>query len=187
MPWLYLGNFIRSFKKIPPTDVSPRQIPRHGGDNSLNKTIMSRIHIMLNVADLAKANAFYSQLLGAEPTKVKDDYVQWKLDDPSVNLSLKSNPEHAFGVHHLGLEALSAAELPALFSQAEAAEACCDDPGCCGGEAACCGESGDVHCCYAQSEKKWVTDPAGLEWELFFTKASAETYHASKTLVTETV
>lgn len=31
-------------------------------------------------------------------------------------------------------------------------------------------------CCYARSDKSWVSDPAGLRWETFFTFGEATTY-----------
>ena len=37
-------------------------------------------------------------------------------------------------------------------------------------------EEGAVTCCYAKSEKAWVTDPAGIAWETFFTSGAATDY-----------
>jgi hypothetical protein len=31
-------------------------------------------------------------------------------------------------------------------------------------------------CCYARSDKSWVTDPAGVHWETFYTFGEATTY-----------
>eukprot|EP01035_Chromulina_nebulosa_P059436 gene59437-81363_t len=31
-------------------------------------------------------------------------------------------------------------------------------------------------CCYALSDKSWVTDPAGVRWESFFTHGDATAY-----------
>jgi hypothetical protein len=31
-------------------------------------------------------------------------------------------------------------------------------------------------CCYAQSDKSWVADPAGVRWETFYTFGQATTY-----------
>jgi hypothetical protein len=31
-------------------------------------------------------------------------------------------------------------------------------------------------CCYARSDKSWVTDPSGLRWETFHTFGEATTY-----------
>jgi hypothetical protein len=34
----------------------------------------------------------------------------------------------------------------------------------------------DATCCYARSRKAWVTDPAGLRWETFYTFGEATVY-----------
>ena len=31
-------------------------------------------------------------------------------------------------------------------------------------------------CCYARSDKSWVSDPAGVRWETFFTHGEATDY-----------
>jgi hypothetical protein len=31
-------------------------------------------------------------------------------------------------------------------------------------------------CCYARSDKSWVTDPAGVHWETFYTFGEAVSY-----------
>ncbi|HAA15733.1 MAG TPA: glyoxalase/bleomycin resistance/dioxygenase family protein [Cytophagales bacterium] len=124
---------------------------------------MSRVHIMLNVENLEGARTFYQNLLGTAPTKVKPDYIQWKLDNPSLNLSMKSNPAHPYGVDHVGLEAAHEEELAMLSSRVEPTPS------------ACC-EGGETVCCYAKSDKVWSTDPTGLKWEIFFTHGDHPTY-----------
>ena len=37
-------------------------------------------------------------------------------------------------------------------------------------------EEGETACCYAQSEKSWINDPAGISWETFLTSGEATTY-----------
>ena len=34
-------------------------------------------------------------------------------------------------------------------------------------------DEGDTTCCYARSDKHWVTDPQGIAWEHFHTLATA--------------
>ena len=34
-------------------------------------------------------------------------------------------------------------------------------------------------CCYARSDKQWVTDPQGVPWETFFTYGEATVYGES--------
>ena len=37
-------------------------------------------------------------------------------------------------------------------------------------------EEGATTCCYAKSEKSWVTDPDGVIWEAFHTTGEATVY-----------
>jgi hypothetical protein len=37
-------------------------------------------------------------------------------------------------------------------------------------------EQGAVTCCYHQSEKSWIADPSGIQWEAFLTRGEATVY-----------
>jgi len=117
---------------------------------------MKRFHVHLGVEDLDRSIRFYSHLFGAEPTVRKDDYAKWMLDDPRVNFAI-SRRGNAIGVNHLGLQVESDAELAGVRAQFEAADA-----------TATVAEPG-ASCCYAKSDKHWVTDPQGIAWEAFHT------------------
>lgn len=129
---------------------------------------MKRLHLHVNVPDLARSIQFYETLFGAAPTVVKDDYAKWMLDDPRVNFAI-STRDRAAGLDHLGIQVDSAAELGELSGRLKAAGARTFD------EAA-------TTCCYAKSDKSWVADPAGLRWETFFTFGEAVTYGESAAL-----
>ena len=45
-------------------------------------------------------------------------------------------------------------------------------------------EEGATTCCYAKSEKSWITDPDGVVWEAFLTNGEATTYGESPALGT---
>ena len=123
---------------------------------------MKRLHLHVSVPDLAQSIQFYETLFGAPPTVVKDDYAKWMLDDPKVNLAI-SQRDRAAGVDHVGIQVDSAAELGELADRLKAAGNVTLDQ-----EAATC--------CYAQSNKSWVTDPAGVRWETFYTFGEATRY-----------
>jgi catechol 2,3-dioxygenase-like lactoylglutathione lyase family enzyme len=114
---------------------------------------MKRFHVHVAVPDLAASIRFYSTLFGAEPSVTKDDYAKWMLDDPCVNFAI-SQRGAKIGINHLGFQVDSGDELNALHGQLEAADR---------GVVA---EMG-ANCCYAKSDKYWVTDPAGIAWESF--------------------
>lgn len=130
---------------------------------------MKRMHLHVSVPDLAQSIQFYETLFGAPPSVVKDDYAKWMLEDPRVNFAI-SQRGGAVGVDHIGIQVESPAELGQLATRLKAAGERTID------EAA-------TTCCYALSDKSWVTDPAGVRWETFFTFGEAATYgedHAPK-------
>ena len=123
---------------------------------------MKRFHVHVAVPDLAESVRFYSTLFGAEPSVSKDDYAKWMLDDPRVNFAISSRGG-ASGVNHLGFQVESGEELEAMHTQLAAADS------------AVFAEKG-ANCCYARSDKYWVTDPAGVGWETFHTLATVPVY-----------
>lgn len=116
---------------------------------------MKRFHVHVHVDDLAKSVAFYSKLFAAEPTRVEEDYAKWMLEDPRVNFAISTRGSKP-GLDHLGFQVDDASELAALKERAESADMALLD-------------EGATTCCYARSEKHWVTDPQGIAWEHFHT------------------
>jgi catechol 2,3-dioxygenase-like lactoylglutathione lyase family enzyme len=123
---------------------------------------MKRFHVHVAVPDLAESVGFYSTLFGAEPAVRKPDYAKWMLDDPRVNFAISQRGGSA-GVNHLGFQLDSDAELEAVHVQLVAA----------GRDVVA--EKG-ANCCYALSDKYWVTDPAGVAWETFHTLGSVPVF-----------
>ena len=116
---------------------------------------MKRFHVHVSVDDLDANIRFYSTVFGTPPTVVKTDYAKWMLDDPRVNFALSKRGAKA-GLDHLGVQVDSDDELAQLRSQVAQAEiAALDQTG--------------AACCYAKSNKYWVTDPQGIAWETFHT------------------
>ncbi len=123
---------------------------------------MKRLHVHVVVENLSRSVGFYSTLFGSQPSVHKPDYAKWMLDDPRVNFAI-SQRDGATGLDHLGIQVESDGELRALSSQLRSAgESTRDQEG--------------AACCYATSNKSWVTDPNGLRWETFFTFGEATTY-----------
>ncbi len=123
---------------------------------------MKRLHLHVSVPDLAQSILFYEALFGTGPGVVKDDYAKWMLDDPKVNFAI-STRGGAVGVDHVGIQVDSQAELGELAGRLKAA-----------GNVTLDQEA--TTCCYAQSDKSWVSDPAGVRWETFFTFGEATAY-----------
>ncbi|CAN7615193.1 ArsI/CadI family heavy metal resistance metalloenzyme [Variovorax sp. LjRoot290] len=127
---------------------------------------MKRFHVHLNVQDLEASIAFYSRLFASEPARVESDYAKWMLADPPLNFAV-STRGGALGVDHLGLQAESPEELAELKARAQAADTQLLD-------------EGATTCCYARSEKHWVTDPQGVAWEQFHTLGNIPVFREAK-------
>ena len=123
---------------------------------------MKRLHLHISVPDIDQAVGFYNALFGASPVVVKHDYAKWMLEDPRVNLAISSRARAA-GVDHVGIQVDSAEELSVLAARLKTAGNTTFD------QAA-------TTCCYAKSDKSWVTDTAGVRWETFYTMGEATTY-----------
>ncbi len=123
---------------------------------------MKRLHLHVSVPDLDQGIAFYTTLFNSAPTVVQPDYAKWMLEDPRVNLAISSR-SRATGVDHVGIQVDSVAELGDLATRLKAA----------GNETF---DQEATTCCYAKSDKSWVTDPAGVRWETFFTHGDATSY-----------
>jgi catechol 2,3-dioxygenase-like lactoylglutathione lyase family enzyme len=126
---------------------------------------MKRFHVHVAVPDLATSIRFYSTLFGSEPAVRKDDYAKWMLDEPRLNFAISERGGQA-GVNHLGFQVDSDDELETLHATHEAADR------------KVVAEKG-ANCCYARSDKYWITDPAGIAWESFHTLGSIPMFGAS--------
>ena len=129
---------------------------------------MKRLHVHVAVDDLDRSIGFYSNLFAAAPTVLKPDYAKWMLDDPTVNFAISARGGKA-GVEHLGIQVEDAGELAEVYARLDKADAPVV-------------EEGATTCCYAKSEKSWITDPQGVVWETFLTQGDATTYGTSATI-----
>ncbi|WP_085317450.1 ArsI/CadI family heavy metal resistance metalloenzyme [Derxia lacustris] len=116
---------------------------------------MKRFHVHLKVEDLDRSIGFYTRLFAAEPARIEGDYAKWMLTDPPVNFAISTRGAGS-GLDHFGIQTDNADDLAELKSRAEAADLPLADDGL-------------TTCCYARSEKHWITDPQGIAWEHFHT------------------
>lgn len=80
------------------------------------------------------------------------------LEDPAVNFAISARGG-AQGIDHLGFQTDDAKELDTMKSRARDADMALAD-------------EGETTCCYARSDKYWITDPQGVAWEQFHTLES---------------
>jgi predicted enzyme related to lactoylglutathione lyase len=123
---------------------------------------MKRMHVHVSVSNIDSAVGFYSALFAAKPAVCKEDYAKWMLDDPRMNFAI-STRGRAPGLDHLGIQVESEGELQEVYARLRDA----------GGHII---EEGKTTCCYAQSEKSWIDDPAGVSWETFYTTGGSTNY-----------
>jgi catechol 2,3-dioxygenase-like lactoylglutathione lyase family enzyme len=123
---------------------------------------MKRFHVHLSVENLAESVRFYATVFGAPPSVEKADYAKWMIEDPRLNFAI-SRRGRAPGLNHLGLQVDSGEELVALREAVARAALPVED-------------QRNASCCYAKSDKYWVTDPQGIAWETYHTLADIPTF-----------
>jgi hypothetical protein len=123
---------------------------------------MKRLHVHVSVKDLNASVRFYSQLFAADPAVRMPDYAKWMLDDPRVNFAI-SQSDGKPGVQHLGIQVEDRVELSEVYERLRRAERPVI-------------EEGETTCCYAHSEKSWIDDPQGVQWETFLTSGQSTVY-----------
>jgi hypothetical protein len=122
---------------------------------------MKRFQRHVSVENLDQSINFYSTF-AAEPSVRQADYAKWMIEDPRLNFAI-STRRQPVGVNHLGFQVDTDEELRGMHAQLQAADARLI-------------QEDDQPCCYAQSNKYWVTDPTGIAWETFHTLGSIPVY-----------
>lgn len=123
---------------------------------------MKRFHVHVRVKNLEESIDFYTALFNQTPTVLKPDYAKWMFNDPTINYAISTGHAET-GIEHLGLQVESESELHEVYQNMEAAK----------GKVR---EEGECTCCYSKSQKSWITDPQGVDWEAFFTHGTATIY-----------
>ncbi|MBL8515678.1 MAG: VOC family protein [Betaproteobacteria bacterium] len=116
---------------------------------------MNRFHVHVSVSDLDANIRFYSSVFGMPPTVRKDDYAKWMVEDPRINFAISARGGKE-GINHMGIQVDTPEELAALRSRAASAALALQD-------------EKNARCCYALSDKYWLTDPQGIAWETYQT------------------
>ncbi|WP_137759122.1 ArsI/CadI family heavy metal resistance metalloenzyme [Pontibacter sp. SGAir0037] len=122
----------------------------------MRNPVFPRMHVSLYVADLAKTISFYNSFFGQEPAKVMPHYAKYMLENPSLIISFVENRERVqqnFG--HLGFQVETQQELESRLAVAREQQLVSKE------------ETGTA-CCYAVQDKFWVTDPDGVQWEVYY-------------------
>jgi len=123
---------------------------------------MKRFHLHVSVENLDESIRFYSTLFAEQPAVRQSDYAKWMLEDPRMNFAI-STRRQPVGVNHLGFQVDSDEELRGMHAQLQAADSQLI-------------QEDEQPCCYARSDKYWITDPTGIAWETFHTLGSIPVY-----------
>ncbi len=114
-----------------------------------------RVHVAINVRDLAKSIEFYRNLFDLEPAKVRTGYAKFDVANPPLNFSLNEHPFNETGaLSHLGIQVASTEDVFAIREQWHQRGLITRD-------------EMQTDCCFATQNKTWVLDPDGNEWEVF--------------------
>jgi hypothetical protein len=130
--------------------------------NNNNTFKMKRFHVHVRVKNLEDSVAFYNALFNTPATILKPDYAKWMLEDPRINFAVSSGHTEN-GIEHLGLQTETEEELLEVYQNLQNAKGTVR-------------EEGECTCCYSKSQKSWITDPQGVDWEAFYTHGTATVY-----------
>ena len=133
-----------------------------------------RMHMSFYVSNLADSTVFYTKFFGQKPSKIREQYAKFELDAPSLIISFIESPEKvATNFGHVGIQVETQDEMYRRFFEAKT-------------KGLPLVEEIGVTCCYAKQDKFWVTDPDGIEWEIYYFHEDAEfndpRYDMSKTI-----
>ena len=114
-----------------------------------------KVHVAINVRDLAASVEFYRKLFDLEPFKVRTGYAKFDVANPALNFSLHQRPfEEAGALSHLGIQVASTEDVLAVREEWLRRGLMTRD-------------EMQTDCCFATQDKTWVLDPDGNEWEVF--------------------
>jgi predicted enzyme related to lactoylglutathione lyase len=119
-----------------------------------NQVKTLKAHLALNVHDVDRSIQFYKKMLGIEPSKVRNGYAKFDVQNPPLNLTLN---EHSFGergaLSHLGIQVAATDDVLTMRRHWEQAGLITRD-------------EMQTACCYALQDKTSAIQMAN-EWEVF--------------------
>lgn len=126
-------------------------------DSAVDFPTRSRVHMNLIVKDVAESVKFYSIFFGQPPTKVREFYAKFELEDPPIHLALMEDP-HGGAKPHFGIQVKSSKVIRKSINRF-------------GNAGFYLYDENETECCFAKQTKTWVADPDGQQWEVFVTNS----------------
>ena len=114
-----------------------------------------KAHVAINVRNVGRSIEFYRKMFGIEPSKVRQGYAKFDVENPPLNFTLNEGPfKDAGALSHMGIQVASTEDVLSIRQRwADAGLMTRDEM--------------QTDCCYATQDKTWVHDPDGNEWEVF--------------------
>jgi catechol 2,3-dioxygenase-like lactoylglutathione lyase family enzyme len=122
-----------------------------------------RIHVSLNVNSIEDSTQFYSTLFGEDASKTREDYTNFRLNQPPIHLALQHGEPSKGGIRHLGVELPGVGVLQEWRNRLEASGVEFD-------------VEDEARCCYATGDKLWINDPDGYRWEIWVKTGDIEKF-----------
>ena len=114
-----------------------------------------RPHVSLNVRSVKESLPFYRVLFDQRPTKLKEDYAKWELENPPINFTINEHPDSADRDGHFGIQVKSSRVVQDCYERFRQLKVKIDTT------------ETEVACCFSVQNKVWVVDPDGNHWEVF--------------------
>jgi hypothetical protein len=115
---------------------------------------MARVQLALNVSNLDEAISFYSKFFNTPPSKVRDGYANFAVDEPPLKLVLIEGAGEPGSINHLGVEVFTSEEVVAATTRLS-------------NEGMATDIENSTTCCYAVQNKVWVDGPDSSRWEVY--------------------
>ena len=117
-----------------------------------------KVHLAINVKNVERSLDFYKKMFGIEPSKVRQGYAKFDVNNPPLNFTLNEVPFAERGaLSHMGMQVGSIDDVLAVRERWFA-------------EGLVTRDEMNTDCCHAVQDKTWVRDPDGNEWEVFVVK-----------------
>src|SRR6266566_4352940 len=125
-------------------------------DNTGTRAVQAlKAHLAINVKNVNHSIDFCRKLWGIEPSKIRNGYAKFDVQNPPLNFTLNEVAFNGKGaLSHLGIQVGSTEDVVAVRERWVAHGLLPRD-------------EMQTSCCYALQDKAWVQDPDGNEWEVF--------------------
>jgi len=113
-----------------------------------------RLQLALNVKNLDRAIAFYSEMFASPVHKQRPGYANFEIENPPLKLVLFEHPAATENLNHIGVDCLSEQAFETASARLHQSDLVTSDVA-------------ETGCCHAKQSKFWATGPDELDWEWY--------------------